>query len=158
MSSFLPGSIANIDAANKSKKAIAKAAKATNTTSSERSASSSSIIRKPKVVWTDEEINLLCDYLQEARDEGMWGDNGFKATAYVYAANKLEDPLKTSGAQGPVQTKWARIKKDYLQVKSLLDTSGFGWDEETKLPTAEDSIWDEIAKVSIIVSITFIFI
>ena len=96
--SSLPGSIASIDAANKSKKAAAKA----STTASTPGSSSSAIVKKAKVVWTDEEIDLLCDYLQEARDEGMWGDNGFKASAYAYAASKLEDPFKTSGNQGPI--------------------------------------------------------
>ena len=55
--------------------------------------------------------------------------------------------MKTGGSDGTCQSKWSRMKKDYVQVKSLLDMSGFGWDEELFLPVAEDAVWEEIEKV-----------
>ena len=36
---------------------------------------------------------------------------------------------------------YAQLKKDYLQVKTLRDSSGFGWDDESQLVTATDEVW-----------------
>jgi Myb/SANT-like DNA-binding domain len=40
------------------------------------------------------------------------------------------------------------MKKDFVQIRWLrFDASGFGWDDEKKLVTAEDSVWEELARV-----------
>lgn len=79
--------------------------------------------------------------------EGHWGDNGFKNAAYAMAGEGLADPLKTGGHYGICQSKWARLKKDYVQVKFVSTSSGFGWDHVNHLPTAEDMVWDEFGRV-----------
>jgi hypothetical protein len=46
-------------------------------------------------MWSVEECHLLVSLLQQAKIDGHWGDNGFKATAYTIAAEGFADPLKT---------------------------------------------------------------
>ena len=36
---------------------------------------------------------------------------------------------------------YSQLKKDYVQVKTLHDSSGFGWDDERQLVTATDEVW-----------------
>jgi hypothetical protein len=39
------------------------------------------------------------------------------------------------------------MKKDYKEVKFLRELSGFGWDEENCVPTAEPEVWEDFRKV-----------
>jgi Myb/SANT-like DNA-binding protein len=91
---------------------------------------SSQAPRKKNAVWSVEECQLLVSLLKQAKVDGHWGDNGFKATTYTIAPDGLADPLKTGGNDGTCQLKWTHMKKDYKEVKFLMDCSGFGWDED----------------------------
>ncbi|CAD6916335.1 unnamed protein product [Tilletia caries] len=41
-----------------------------------------------------------------------------------------------------------QLKKQWKQVKVLVNMSGFGWDAEAKQVTADDSVWDELLESS----------
>jgi len=40
------------------------------------------------------------------------------------------------------------MKKLWKTFNHLVNSSGFGWDEETETVTAEESVWDDYLKVS----------
>jgi hypothetical protein len=42
-----------------------------------------------------------------------------------------------------------QLKDDFKIVRKLRQQSGFGWDDELKMVTAEDSVWDAYLKVRI---------
>ena len=48
------------------------------------------------------------------------------------------------------ESKWARLKNDYRAVKFLRNLSGFEWDAPKCLVTAESGVWEELAKVLMI--------
>lgn len=37
---------------------------------------------------------------------------------------------------------YEQLKKSYVQVKTLRDSSGFGWDDSKQLVTATDEVWE----------------
>ena len=40
------------------------------------------------------------------------------------------------------------MKKDFKDFKFLKENSGFGWDDEKKIPTGPDEVWDDMIAVS----------
>jgi len=40
-----------------------------------------------------------------------------------------------------------QLKKDYLIVKKLRELSGFGWDDDLKIVTATDEVWEAYLQV-----------
>ncbi len=103
-----------------------------------------SIIRPPRTPntrWNHDEIASLITQLKQAKDKGNTSENGFKATIWTGISSSFEDTLKTGRA---CETKQSRMKKDYKEVKFLREASGFGWDKEYCLLTAEYLIWVEI--------------
>jgi hypothetical protein len=106
--------------------------------------------RGKNCTWTNKEIDQLIEQLQEAKSLGQTSENGFKSSVWNQIAASFTDPLKTE--KRTCESKWARLKKDYKEVKFLRELSGFGWNDETGLLTAEPQVWSEVAKVSILFS------
>jgi Myb/SANT-like DNA-binding domain len=111
--------------------------------------------RAPNTKWNSDETESLVEQLKQAKDEGQTSDNGFKKTVWVSIANSFEDVLKTDRA---CETKWARMKKDYKEVKFLREASGFGWDKDRCVPTAEPEVWEDMQKVGGIVICFLLYI
>jgi hypothetical protein len=102
--------------------------------------------RAPNAKWSDDEITSMVLQLLQAKQDGNTSDNGFKSTVWTAIASSYADTRKNE--RRVVETKFARMKKDFGQIKWLrLEASGFGWDDEKKLVTAEDSVWEELGKV-----------
>jgi Myb/SANT-like DNA-binding domain len=102
--------------------------------------------RVPNAKWCNEEIASMVTQLMQAKKDGNTSDNGFKSTVWTTIANSFDDQRKYE--RRVVETKFSRMKKDFSQVKWLrFEASGFGWDDEKKLVTAEDSVWEELAEV-----------
>lgn len=111
--------------------------------------------RQPNTKWSLEEVNSLIYQLLEAKDQGQTSENGFKATVWQSIANSFDDLRKKDPRVS--ESKWSRLKKDYKEVKFLREASGFGWDEELCVPTAEPSVWEEIKKVYSIIKLCVYF-
>lgn len=86
----------------------------------------------------------MVDALATATSEGKAGDGGFKSSVWTAISQGLEDPLKNERV---CRTRWDKIKADYKIVKFIRELSGFGWDEEKHLATAEQDVWESFQKV-----------
>jgi Myb/SANT-like DNA-binding protein len=95
--------------------------------------------------WGDEDIKTLLAGLQDAKDQGLTSENGFKSSVWSSISSTFDDPLKK--ANRACESKWSRLKTDYRAVKFLRDLSGFGWDSTNFLVTAEPEVWEELGKV-----------
>ena len=53
------------------------------------------------------------------------------------------------------------MRRQYNDIKVLLDQSGFSWDETGEMVTAEDYVWDSYTKVNchllVLVSFRYLF-
>jgi hypothetical protein len=102
--------------------------------------------KQKRAKWSDDEITSMVLQLLQAKQDGNTSDNGFKSTVWTAIASSFADPRKNE--RRVVETKFARMKKDFGQIKWLrFEASGFGWDDEKSLVTAEDSVWEELEKV-----------
>ena len=68
---------------------------------------------------------------------------GFKKTVWVAIADSL-DETKTYTT---CQEKYQRLKKSFKELQKLKHKSGWGYDADAKLMTAEDDKWIELGKV-----------
>jgi hypothetical protein len=110
-------------------------------------------IRGPNAKWSNEETKSLVDQLQDAKDQGLITDNGFKSVVWTNVGNSYTDPLKTPRS---CETKWGRLKKDYKEVKWFKEVSGFGWDNEKHIPIAEPQVWAQLEKVLLLLYLVII--
>lgn len=111
-------------------------------------------IRAPATKWTNEEIESLVAQVKQAKDEGKTSDSGFKSVVWTSIAASFPAGARKQDPR-VCETKWSRLKKDYKEVKFLREASGFGWDSEKCVPTAEPGVWAEIQKV---ISTSFFYI
>jgi hypothetical protein len=112
------------------------------------------------VKWDMEQDKFLLDFLLKEKKKGNTSDNSFKAPLFARIASKLEE--KFPGAAGgkktgeKVQGRWQKVcthifffftnisqlKSQYKIVNTLQQQSGFGWDEEKKMVTADKDVWN----------------
>ncbi|KAE8230366.1 hypothetical protein CF326_g4635 [Tilletia indica] len=59
---------------------------------------------------------------------------------------KLLDVLEEAKAQGKASGGGFKLKSQWKEVRELVNMSGFGWDDEEKKVTAEDTVWDDLIK------------
>ncbi|KAI3612942.1 hypothetical protein WG66_005490 [Moniliophthora roreri] len=91
---------------------------------------------KGRCTWLDAEDAILIDELCIQKDLGMQAQNGWKKPVWSNVKRQLE---KEFGVQKPekvekkIQDHWQnKLKSDYKDVHSLVQTSGFGYESETK--------------------------
>ncbi|KAG6907216.1 hypothetical protein DXG01_009872 [Tephrocybe rancida] len=102
---------------------------------------------RSRAVWDLDCECRLVDQLLKQHDEGMQTSNGnFHADAWTAIEKELAGTESVTGGTPKnvmcCSNKWGALKKDYREVKQLRDMSGFGWDDNNKLVTAEGDVWD----------------
>lgn len=94
--------------------------------------------------WTGADLELMFAHLEEAKEKGNTLEGEFTASVWMALAAAYDDIAKTARS---CEIKFARMKKDFEEVKWLRAASGFGWDEKTQCVTAEASVWAQLEKV-----------
>ncbi|KAI9095361.1 hypothetical protein K1719_026395 [Acacia pycnantha] len=86
-------------------------------------------------------------------------DNGFKAGYANALQSMMEAKLPGSGIKATphITSRLKTLKRLWQMAYDIVyepNTSGFGWDPEKKLVTADDDVWDEYMKETARVTIT----
>ncbi|CAD6933524.1 unnamed protein product [Tilletia laevis] len=104
--------------------------------------------RKENCFWASTEDEKLLDVLEEGKQQGKASGGGFKPELWVRVLEEIE-PLHEKGrkkALADVKNHYRNLKAQYKEVKELVDMSGFGWDEDKGVATADDAVWDDLVK------------
>ncbi|XP_077222507.1 HSP20-like chaperones superfamily protein isoform X2 [Tasmannia lanceolata] len=91
--------------------------------------------QQPKVKnpqWTKEMDTTLVHALLYQAAEGNRIPNGFKDIAYTYAQRKVNGCCRLQLTQMQIRNRVKTMKANYRLLTKLLNTSGFGWDNEAK--------------------------
>lgn len=96
------------------------------------------VAKQIKTTWTTEEIEEMCYLLLGIKDAGGGADNGFKASEWQEIGDTLSKPSRAC------ETKFARIKKEFYDIRFIRECSGFGWDDEICIAEAEPQVWDDL--------------
>ncbi|KAG6826692.1 hypothetical protein H0H87_006689 [Tephrocybe sp. NHM501043] len=102
---------------------------------------------RPRTVWNNDCDHILVECLFKVKSLGKQTSNGnFHTSAWTSAEALLVGTEAHSGGTkktaSSCQTCWNTLKKEYKEVKQLKEHSGFGWDDEKGLVTAEDDVWE----------------
>ena len=103
-----------------------------------------------QVRWTEKMLEALLEALHNQFQTGKATDGGgFKAEAWniVVEATQKAAPKDTVVEELACHNKWTWYKDIWKNFKILEGMSGFGWNEEAELFTADNEVWDSIAKV-----------
>lgn len=91
--------------------------------------------------WTSALINNFVEACVQVFQQNKSGDNGFKTKEW----NEISAIFVESGVsytKTQLQSKYHELKTKFMIMKKLKDNSGFGWDEDLKVPTAPAEVWD----------------
>ncbi|KAI9072807.1 hypothetical protein K1719_045228 [Acacia pycnantha] len=103
-------------------------------------------------MWSAEEDKVLIDYLLTLKVEQKWmDDNGFKAGFANALQSMMEQKLPGSGIKATphITSRIKTLKRLWQMAYDMVygpNTSGFGWDPDTKSVTAEPAVWEEYLK------------
>ncbi|THU78952.1 hypothetical protein K435DRAFT_876059 [Dendrothele bispora CBS 962.96] len=90
---------------------------------------------RPRAIYTEEDDTKLMQVFLEHKGEGNGTDNGgWKGKALKAAEKALEgSELESGGAPKSVSSirdHWDHLKAEFAIFKSLVEKSGWGWDDE----------------------------
>lgn len=103
--------------------------------------------------WSNLEDRALVSALNDLVDIGGWKtDNGqFKNGAFVKleALMKQRMPESDKKAKPHIESRVKTLRKQYDAIAEMLgpSASGFGWNDEEKMVTCPQSVWNEWIKV-----------
>ncbi|KAL5547743.1 hypothetical protein UlMin_002974 [Ulmus minor] len=108
-----------------------------------------------KIFWSEEEDKLLIESVLELHDEGRFKAEGnFKARHLKALERKLHNKLPGCDLQARphIKSRMKTLKTHFQVVHEMLigpNCSGFGWDAEKKIVTAEKLVWDAYLQILI---------
>ncbi|XP_050141009.1 uncharacterized protein LOC126616936 [Malus sylvestris] len=99
--------------------------------------------------WIDHEENVQLTILEEMVADGVRCETGsFKADTFVMVASKMREQIPDINIEPKhIQNKLKRLKEKYSYAYDMMNTSGFGWDDEKKCVVVDsDEILQEWVK------------
>ncbi|KAF7833286.1 hypothetical protein G2W53_015619 [Senna tora] len=108
--------------------------------------------KRPIRLWTPEEDKVLVESMLELRLGGTFSaDNGLKPGSYRDLEKKMELKLPGCGIKAVphIQSRYKSLKAVWKEVFDMFygpNTSGFGWDPDHCMVTAEKDVWDNYIK------------
>jgi hypothetical protein len=104
--------------------------------------------------WTKEmEETMIQELVRQVVDNGKRADSGFKREAWTAVVDVVQACTGQEITVERCKNKMDVLKGLWRGFNFLLKHSGFGYDEATGMLKAPDDVWDELLKVSDIISI-----
>jgi hypothetical protein len=104
-------------------------------------------LSKTSQAWTPELKGLFLDnYIAVKNSAGGRGvdGSGLRAPAWAKLLIAMNEVNKTHFEKSQLASLISSLKTQYTAFVSVKRKSGFGWDDEAKLPTAPESVWDDL--------------
>lgn len=102
--------------------------------------------------WTDAHDEVLLLIMLDMRKEGKFIPGGFTSEGWGLITRQMLTVHGPEFSKDKLKNRFKSYKKWYSAMKSMLNLSGFGWDEERKKVTAEEGVWDDY------IAVRFLFI
>ncbi|XP_058111696.1 uncharacterized protein At2g29880-like [Magnolia sinica] len=87
--------------------------------------------------------DCLIDTLLDVVANGCKSANGFKKEMYKIVVESVRRALGISVMEKHVSNRLRTLKRLYFEVRDTLNASWFGWDDDKKLVTTSDDVWDD---------------
>jgi hypothetical protein len=101
--------------------------------------------RSPPHTWTTEQRSTLLELIAEQNALGQSTDNGgMKKEAWSIVIQKLNAKHGLNLSSEQVKNQKNAFRKLFFDYKFLRAQSGFGWDDDKGVPTADERVWNEL--------------
>ncbi|DAZ96661.1 TPA: hypothetical protein N0F65_009224 [Lagenidium giganteum] len=101
---------------------------------------------RKSAAWTDARRLVLIRAVKKQVAKGKATDNGLKKEAWTAVLDEFNVTNGLRYTKAQLQSQWTVLKKKYTIFQSLVNNSGFGWDEDAKLPTAPAEVTQDSDK------------
>lgn len=101
-----------------------------------------------RVNWTSPMDRYLIELLQDQVLRGNKIGHGFVTDAWFEMVRLFNANFGTCYHKDALKNRYKHLRRQYNDIKVLLEQSGFSWDETGEMVTAEDYVWDSYTKVS----------
>ncbi|KAI9182428.1 hypothetical protein LWI28_025255 [Acer negundo] len=103
---------------------------------------------RARTVWTPEMDRYFIDIILEQLNKGnTFDDPLFRQRAWKEMNSLFSAKFNFEYHKDVLKNRYKTLRNLYRAVKSLLDWTGFNWDETRQMVTADNSVWEEYIKV-----------
>ncbi|KAF6164486.1 hypothetical protein GIB67_025312 [Kingdonia uniflora] len=93
--------------------------------------------------WDEKMNTIFINRLLEQRQHGQKTTSDWSLMTYNKASFNLKKEANLDVTVEQCKTRWKTLKANHLLIKIVVESNGFGWNEETQLVTAEEMVWKE---------------
>ncbi|KAI3956271.1 hypothetical protein MKW92_028094 [Papaver armeniacum] len=101
---------------------------------------------RPRTYWTPQIVRDLMDLLLDQVHKGNRVDNAFNKEAWTQVVSSFIEKHGSQYNKDVLENGYTNLRKQYNYIKNLLSQTGFVWDEEQLMVTANENVWDSYIK------------
>lgn len=98
--------------------------------------------------WVPPMDRYLIDLMLEQVRKGNRKVHTFNKQAWADMVVLFNERFRTQHEKGVLKSRHKSLRKQYHNMKNLLDHRGFSWDEMRQMVTAYDAVWAAYLKVN----------
>ncbi|XAR62359.1 hypothetical protein NMG60_11017091 [Bertholletia excelsa] len=103
---------------------------------------------RSRTIWTPEMDRYFIDLMLEQVSKGnRINDNLFSKHAWEHMMSSFCAKFKFQYEKDVLKNRHKTLRNLYRAIKNILDQKGFSWDENRKMVTADNKVWDDYIKV-----------
>lgn len=100
-----------------------------------------------RTYWTPPMDRYLIDLLLEHVHKGNKLGQTFISQAWIEMATSFNQNFKSNYDKEVLKNRYKHLRRQYSDIKNLLERTEFSWDEACEMVKAEDHVWDAYIKV-----------
>ncbi|XXG77557.1 hypothetical protein AAC387_Pa08g1690 [Persea americana] len=93
--------------------------------------------------WTPLQDDTLTQLMLDQCEKGRNIKGGFTCEWWDLLTKEMKTQYGDFFSKDKLKNRFKTLKKTYVDLKAMLDLSGFGWDDARKMVTAEPQVWKE---------------
>ncbi|XP_028948627.2 L10-interacting MYB domain-containing protein-like isoform X3 [Malus domestica] len=97
--------------------------------------------------WTPSQDNFFIDLMLEQVSKGNKTGHGFRKQAWADMIVLFNNEFGFKYDTDILKNRYKRLRKQYSEMKSLVDQGNFRWDETQQMITADDDVWNNYIKL-----------
>lgn len=114
----------------------------------------SNVNDRSRTYWTPPMDHYLIDQLLDQVHKGNKLGQTFISQAWTDMVTSFNTQFRSCYDKDVLKNRYKHLRRQYNDIKVLLEQSGFSWDDTREMITAEDHIWDAYTKVNLACGLT----